>query len=160
MLLNPFCDCGSHMPHAVCCQPYLSGAAPAPTAEALMRSRYTAYSQGHSDYLIKTWQPPAGPLPDQMSLRQSLQQTQWLGLTIIKTQKGQAQDRRGVVEFVAQYKSLAQLPSATLRGGKVKQLHERSRFVQTAGQWFYVDGDQLPPINLAVIAHCRPGSNS
>ncbi len=160
MLLNPFCPCGNSSPYATCCEPHLTGKALAPTAEALMRSRYTAYSQGHVDYLIATWYAKAGKHRDRAALIQSLQTTQWLGLTIIKTQKGQAQDKRGVVEFVALYQTISpqvrlspgQSPgqsSGLGRGETVHQLHERSRFVQEKGHWLYVDGDTLPPIPIS-----------
>jgi SEC-C motif domain protein len=146
MLLNPFCPCGQPVSYTDCCARYVMGKALAPTAAALMRSRYTAYSQGNVDYLMATWHPKAGQTSDRASLRQSLQQTRWLGLTIIKTQKGQAQDKKGVVEFVAQYQMLSDLGQPD--SNEVQQLHERSRFIQTQGQWFYVDGDRLPPIDL------------
>jgi SEC-C motif domain protein len=142
MLLNPFCPCGHPVPYSDCCEPYLTGKAKAPTAEALMRSRYTAYSKGlaHIDYLIATWHPKAAKSRDRTGLPRSLQGTRWLGLTILKTQKGQPADKRGVVEFVARYQDTAdQNPVPT-----VQQLRERSRFVQEQGQWFYVDGDRLP----------------
>jgi SEC-C motif domain protein len=145
MLLNPFCPCGNQVSYADCCQPYLTGTALAPTAVALMRSRYTAYSQGQADYLMATWAPKSGR--DRTNLGQSLKHTRWLGLYIIKTQQGQASDQRGIVEFVALYQS-DQGPQSH---DQVKQLHERSRFIQTKGQWFYVDGDILPPIDLKAI---------
>ncbi len=156
MLLNPFCSCGNQKPYPDCCEPYLTGKALAPTAEALMRSRYTAYCQGQVDYLLATWQPKSGPIRDRASLQQNIQQTRWLGLTILKTQKGQASDKRGIVEFVARYQIISPPPLFALETpntADIKQLHERSRFIQVQGQWFYVDGDILPPIDLKAAGY-------
>jgi SEC-C motif domain protein len=140
MLLQPLCPCGSKTPAPDCCEPYITGMALAPTAEALMRSRYTAYSQGNVDYLIATLHPKSRHKSDRPTLLQSVQTMRWVGLKIIKTQRGQAHDQRGMVEFVALYQpAQADLQSI----GVTSQLHERSRFVKERGQWFYVDGDIL-----------------
>jgi SEC-C motif domain protein len=132
MLLHPLCPCGSAAPYTNCCEPYVTGKALAPTAEALMRSRYTAYSKGNVDYLIATLHPKSRQKDDRPTLLQSVQTMRWVGLTVLKTQKGQPQDKRGVVEFIAQYQ-----PIQNLLTGAANQLHERSRFVKENGQWFY-----------------------
>jgi SEC-C motif domain protein len=113
---------------------YLSGEKQPETAEKLMRSRYTAFHQGNVDYLIATLDPDQRKPDDQQELAKSISNTQWLGLTIIDTHQGRKKDTKGIVEFEAVY----QLRS------KPGQLHERSRFRQTQGKWFYVDGDILP----------------
>lgn len=146
MLLQPLCPCGSEAHYTDCCQPYLTGKESAPTAKALMRSRYTAYIKGNVDYLIATLHPKSRQKDDRSTLLQSIQMTCWLGLTIVKTQKGQARDKRGIVEFVALYR--AAQPKGIQYIDVVNQLHERSRFVKQGTQWFYVDGDILPPIEL------------
>jgi SEC-C motif domain protein len=143
MVLQSLCACGNQAAYQNCCEPYLSGQAFPPTAEALMRSRYTAYSKGNIDYLIATLHPRSRQKSDRSDLLQSVQSTRWVGLTILDTQKGQAQDKRGVVEFVAMYQSAQ---SESLQSiGRVNPLHERSRFVKERHQWLYVDGDILPP---------------
>jgi SEC-C motif domain protein len=141
------CDCASGLAYGDCCEPYLTGRAMAPTAEALMRSRYTAFVRGNVDYLIQTLHPAQREPQDRRLLRQSMQQTQWLKLTVIKTQKGQPQDKTGVVEFVAQYR---ETQAQGFDAATVHQLHERSRFIQTSGQWFYVTGEHLPPIKRLI----------
>jgi len=146
MLLQPLCPCGSAAHYTDCCEAYLTGKAAAPTAEALMRSRYTAYSEGNVDYLIATLHPKSRQEDDRPALLQSIHNTRWIGLTVIKTQKGQAQDKRGIVEFVALYQPVQMKDLQNISA--VNQLHERSRFVQERGQWFYVDGDILPPLKL------------
>ena len=141
MLLQPFCPCGSKVNHIDCCEVYLQGKAIAPTAEALMRSRYSAYCKGNVDYLIQTQYPKKRKKTDRQMLLKTITNTKWIGLTILKTQNGGVNDRRGIVEFVAQYRGL-QLTD------KIYQLHERSRFIKEDGIWFYQDGDSLPPVQL------------
>jgi SEC-C motif domain protein len=142
--LPSLCPCGSQEPFLTCCEVYLAGTAVAPTAEALMRSRYAAYCKGNVDYLIATLHPKSRKKDDRASISQSMKNTRWIGLKILKTQKGQIQDRRGVVEFVARYQPVQSKGLPMM--GIVNQLHERSRFVKEGGQWFYVDGDILPPL--------------
>lgn len=118
------CPCGSNKPYANCCQPLHNGE-PAPSAERLMRSRYSAYVLGLDDYLQKSWHTSTRPS------RVRLFDHQWIGLKIVRTEAGQAGDEDGVVEFIAKYKV----------NGKAHKLQETSRFVKEDGHWFYVDGD-------------------
>ena len=100
-----------------------------------MRSRYTAFTQGEVDYLIATHHPTQRHPHQRHQLIQSIQNTTWLGLRVLQTRQGQPQDRQGQVEFIAYYQD-----------PQPGQIHERSRFSQIKDRWFYVDGDQLPPI--------------
>lgn len=120
------CPCGRGL-YATCCGPFHAAQAAAPTAEALMRSRYSAYALGLSDYVQRTWH--SSTRPAQLDLQQDITQGKWLGLTV-KSQHTQGD--KAEVEFIARYK-----PSA----GPASRLHERSRFVKEEGTWFYVDGD-------------------
>ncbi len=129
------CPCGSGGLWADCCQPYLTGAALAPTAEALMRSRYTAYHQGDADYLVATHHPTERYVGQRAAILHSMATTTWLGLRVLATEAGQPTDRQGLVEFIAYYED-----------PKPGQVHERSRFVRQKDRWFYVDGDALPPL--------------
>lgn len=120
------CPCGSARPYADCCARYLDGGEAAPTAEALMRSRYTAYTLGREDYLLATWH--VATRPASLGLAEEAP-ARWLGLEV---KRHQPQDEgHAVVEFVARYKV----------GGRAHRLHELSRFVREGGRWFYVDGD-------------------
>jgi SEC-C motif-containing protein len=95
----------------------------APDAEALMRSRYSAYVRGRADYLQDTWHPstrPAALEPDPPGLR-------WLGLDVRRSAVQDAS--HATVEFVAVSKL----------GGRAHRLHETSRFVREGGRWFYLD---------------------
>lgn len=122
------CPCGSGHPLAVCCGPFIAGLGHAPTAEALMRSRYTAFTLNRATYLMNTWAPETRP--EQVHLDH---QTRWLGLDVRECVAGRPGDDQGTVEFVARSK----------RGGRARRLHERSRFRFQDGQWFYIDGERV-----------------
>ena len=83
--LNERCLCGSTRPFKRCCEPYLTGKAFAPTAEALMRSRYSAFVQGHIDYLMSTHHADHHGVNARASLKQSIANTRWLNLAVLKT---------------------------------------------------------------------------
>ncbi len=109
---------------------YLDGV-PAPTALALMRSRYTAYVRGAIDYLIATHDPRTRGSVDVAAVTRWSRDTLWLGLEIVATERGGPDDDTGVVEFVA---------SGVTRGAPLRQ-HERSRFRREGGAWVYTDGE-------------------
>ena len=111
------CPCGLPAPYAACCGRFHSGAA-APTAERLMRSRYSAYAVGDRAYLLQTWHPSRRPR------RLVLDDTQWLRLEVLEATGGGLLETEGEVRFQAHY------------GGGV--LEERSRFVRHAGRWCYL----------------------
>lgn len=120
------CPCESGKPYRDCCGPYHQGA-PAPTPEALMRSRYSAYALRLSLYLLASWHPSTRPPPDEVDLGEA--RTAWLGLKILRT--AQSGDDEGIVEFVARYR---------IGGASAVRLHETSRFVRDNGVWYYIDG--------------------
>ncbi|MDD5388300.1 MAG: YchJ family metal-binding protein [Gallionellaceae bacterium] len=120
------CPCGSGHPLAECCGPYLAATALPPDAEALMRSRYSAYVLCDEAYLLATWHPDTRPAS--LGFDQE-PPTKWLGLSIKRHEdKG---DGRAEVEFVARYKI----------AGRAHRLHETSRFLREQGQWRYLDGN-------------------
>ena len=141
------CPCGSKKSAKYCCEIYLSGKQKPETAEKLMRSRYSAFYYGNVDYLIATLHPDKREASDRQELTKSINNTQWLNLTIIDRQKGKKNDTKGIVEFEAVYQT-----------NQPGQLHERSRFVKLDGQWFYVDGDILPGTIPKPKAPCWCGS--
>ena len=120
------CPCGSNKKHTDCCSRYLDNGEAAPTAEALMRSRYTAYTLAREDYLLATWHHSTRPVSLELA---NESRSKWLGLEVRRHE--QSKPGHAVVEFVARYKV----------GGRAHRLHEVSRFVHEAGRWFYVDGD-------------------
>jgi SEC-C motif-containing protein len=132
------CPCGTGRYFNACCGPLLAGA-PAATAEALMRSRYTAYVLLDAAYLERTHCPPAAARPaDTPEIGAGTAPDpalHWLDLRILRTERGGPGDRDGVVEFIARYK----------HRGRAGRLHEVSRFVRAGAGWCYVDGDQPTP---------------
>jgi SEC-C motif-containing protein len=115
------CPCGGG-DYALCCEPWHRGAIP-PTAERLMRSRYSAYVLSLHDYLLATWHPRTRPAP------QDLQgdEARWLGLEV---RSAQEHGDDATVEFVARCRI----------AGRARRLHETSRFLREGGRWFYLDG--------------------
>ncbi|MEU8028471.1 YchJ family metal-binding protein [Streptomyces sp. NPDC049099] len=118
------CPCGLPQPYDACCGRFHAGAAAAPTAELLMRSRYCAFVKGDAGYLLRTWHPRTRPGRLDLDPRMK-----WTGLEILDATDGSAFHTTGTVTFRASY-----------RGGS---LHERSRFERVDGAWVYVDGDFL-----------------
>lgn len=117
---------GAPLATADCCGRYLDyqDVAPAPDAESLMRSRYTAFVRAQADYLQATWH--ASTRPDALDFDPG---ARWLGLEV-RGHQATGPDQ-AEVEFVARYRV----------GGRAVRLHERSRFLREAGRWYYVDGD-------------------
>ncbi len=128
------CPCGKPEAYQACCAPLHQGMKKAETAEQLMRSRYTAFSQGQVDYLIATLHPSKRSESTHRSLLDTLENCQWLKLEILDTSDGSAEDESGFVEFVAYFKER-----------EFGALRERSRFIKEDGIWFYVDGDIKKP---------------
>lgn len=129
------CPCGNQKLLPECCGIYLQGLRAAPTAEKLMRSRYSAYCLKNINYLFNTEHPRYRKPNSRKQIAATANSLKWLGLTVLATEAGQPEDAIGVVEFVAAYQE----------GQLVNQLHERSRFIKENGTWFYTDGDRLPP---------------
>jgi SEC-C motif domain protein len=118
------CPCESGKPYNECCEPAHKGSA-APTAEALMRSRYTAYVLGLEAYLLKTWAAEARPAALNLSDDTA---TKWLSLQVKRAEN--PSENTAIVEFVARYKI----------AGKAERLHEISQFVRFDGCWYYLAG--------------------
>jgi SEC-C motif-containing protein len=108
------------------------------TAEALMRSRYTAYAVGDIDYILGTHDPDRVKDVDQANTEAWSKSAEWLGLEIVKTEAGEASDTQGTVEFVANYK---------IRGTKIAH-RERATFRKHGSRWVFVDGEEIkgPPV--------------
>ena len=129
------CPCGSNRAFDECCAPLLNGEAPAETAEALMRSRYSAYVKHNIAYLGETLHPSHRHDWDEAATRIWSQNAVWKGLEIVSTEAGSAQDEAGVVEFIAHYEE----------NGKLTNHHEISQFSKQGGRWYYVDGTAPKP---------------
>ena len=128
------CPCGRVDPKgrplafARCCGRFLADFehAPAPDAQALMRSRYCAFVLEDAGYLLATWH--ASHRPPAITFEPG---TKWLGLEV--REHRQADATHAEVEFVARSR----------HAGRAHRLHERSRFVCEDGRWYYLDGDMI-----------------
>ncbi|WP_293860491.1 YchJ family protein [Steroidobacter sp.] len=118
------CPCGSALVYERCCGRWHDGQ-PAPDAESLMRSRYSAFVMRNEPYLLATWHVGQRPASIPFDANQK-----WLGLKIVESKSTGADTAE--VEFIARFR---------IGGGSAARLHERSRFVKADGRWFYVDGD-------------------
>lgn len=129
------CPCGG-LPRGAtlgdCCAPVIEGERVADTAEALMRSRYTAYALADGDHLYRTWHPRTRPehVDPEPWVR-------WVGLEVLDVVDGGPGQDAGVVEFRARW--VAGEGRTRQRG----EVHERSAFARRAGRWFYV-GPEAP----------------
>jgi SEC-C motif-containing protein len=141
------CPCGSGRELESCCGPIHAGA-PAPTAEALMRARYSAYARGEIDFLVASHQAPPGDEVDRDAIAKWAGEAQFLGLEIVATEKGGPDDDEGMVEFIARYRG----------AGRELRHHERSRFGRADGRWMYLDGREVkaPPARSAKVGRNDP----
>ncbi|WP_044406560.1 YchJ family protein [Thiomicrospira microaerophila] len=134
LILKAKCPCGSGQDYSDCCKLIHTGKAKALTAEALMRSRFSAYYLGQqqpelASYLLNTWCPSTRP--NSMELTD---QPNWVRLKIWQTQAGQPNDKQGIVEFSAFY----------LDGLFQLEFREKSYFQRNPeGDWCYLRGDIL-----------------
>ncbi|HXH54244.1 MAG TPA: YchJ family metal-binding protein [Gammaproteobacteria bacterium] len=124
------CPCGSGADFKACCSPYLHVEKYAPTPEALMRSRYTAYFNGNLTYIEATMREPA--LIKFHQQKNTKRTHEWLGLQVIAAYDD-LDPNVGYVEFIAKYK----------HNNRADQIHERSKFHRKEGRWYYVDGEFL-----------------
>ncbi|HEX3791558.1 MAG TPA: YchJ family metal-binding protein [Pseudonocardiaceae bacterium] len=118
------CPCGLDRVYQDCCGRFHNGTATAPTAEALMRSRYSAFAARDEAYLVRTWHPSTRPARVGFDPAQH-----WTGLHILGTTGGSLLHTEGTVEFRADYRVR----------GRADSLHEHSRFVRDNGNWVYLD---------------------
>lgn len=160
------CPCCSGRPYAACCEPHLAGAAPAPTAEALMRSRFTAYVRAGKDaaaYIAATTHPdnpaaagsrrPDGSIASTFAddVRATMKTVAWQRLKVVGTSGGGARDDEGTVSFEATFKVTGQQGMRADGGAAVGTMAETSLFQRrgagrgTRGAWLY-----LGPLSLVV----------
>lgn len=118
------CPCLSGETYGRCCGRFHSGAAEAPTAEALMRSRYSAFAVMDAEYLLRTWH--SSTRPDVLDLDP---EQRWMRLDVLGRTGGSPLESEGTVDFVAHYRY----------GRERGSLHEHSRFVREHGRWLYLD---------------------
>src|SRR5258706_10524374 len=132
------CPCGRPADFDACCGPVIAGA-PAPTAEALMRSRYTAYVRGAVDHIMGSYTPKAASGVDRATTEKWSRESVWLGLSVVATEGGGQSDDEGEVEFVARFREGLEGPEQTH--------HERAHFVRGRPdrRWLYAAGKVVGP---------------
>lgn len=139
------CPCGSNKNYSQCCGIFIEGHQKPLTPEALMRSRYTAYTQANTDYLLQTAKSPAKDRFDAKLSADRAKQIKWIRLKIKATS---TEATKGFVEFIAYFKEQ----------GKIGAIHEQSEFHYEDGVWYYVDGEHLP-LSESSFATLRIGRN-
>jgi len=131
MNTNTKCPCGTQKEYEQCCGLYISGQENAPTAEALMRSRYSAYVKQAFPYVYETYHSTTKQHFTLAAIEAQSEQIQWLGLKIIETEAGLENDEEGIVKFSASHRL----------NEKNHYLNERSFFSRENGLWRYVNGE-------------------
>ena len=129
------CPCGSGKNYSDCCEPIIKGTTKAPTAEALMRARYTSYVKHEIDFIINSCEKGDKIAEiDRKATEDWSNKSTWHGLKILRTEKGKENDDEGIVEFEATYTS----------DGMRDIHHEIGGFRKVDGQWFYSEGMMRP----------------
>jgi len=127
------CPCGSGRDFDECCGPIIAGTAPAATAEALMRARYSAHVVKNFDFIDNSMLPELRDEADHDEMTKWSEEVTWDGLDILETQKGASEDETGDVTFMAKY-TVRNIP---------QMLHERAHFKKVDGVWLYADGEDM-----------------
>lgn len=130
------CPCGSGNDYMQCCRPYIQGTQDAPTAEALMRSRYSAYVASEIDYIYQTTHRSQRSKFNREESLAWARKADWKSLEILGTESGGPGDQSGTVEFVALYNEK----------GKAVRHHEIAEFTKEDGRWYFVDGHAPKPV--------------
>jgi len=125
---STLCPCGSKKSYSLCCGIYISGAKSAPTAEALMRSRYTAYSQANICYIQATMCDRAAEGYDPIEAARWAKSLVWKGLQVLEVFPHLKDRNRAYVSFVVRY---------TFQD-IWQEMAEVSEFKQYEGKWYYV----------------------
>ncbi|MEJ2038885.1 MAG: YchJ family protein [Desulfosarcinaceae bacterium] len=124
------CPCGSGRDFAECCQPFIQGQTNPETAEALMRSRYSAHVKSEVDYIYETTHPAHKKNCDTKSVAAWCRKAQWQSLEIVQTTGGGPQDASGTVEFIVRYREKE----------KPVKHHEIAEFERHEDRWYFKDG--------------------
>jgi len=124
------CPCGSGKAFSECCESLIQGGEDAQTAEALMRSRYTAHVKLDFDYVHDTLHPSKRKEEDRKGADWS-KNFEWQSLEVVRTEAGGPDDETGIVEFIAKYR----------KKGTAYAHHEIAEFAKEEGRWYFVDGE-------------------
>jgi SEC-C motif-containing protein len=127
-----FCPCGSEIDLSSCCLPHIEGKTKPSTAEALLRARYTAFSRGDIDYILSTHHSRTHDSIKREEIEDWSKNSDWLGLKVVQTEKGQGSDQEGSIVFCAKYKT--KTPEV-----QVHEHWEKSFFEKEKGEWAFLD---------------------
>jgi SEC-C motif-containing protein len=125
------CPCGSGKTYNECCEPLITNKKKAETAEALMRSRYTAFVKAEIDYVLQTIHPEKRDQHDTKTIASWATKSDWTRFELRDTIAGGMDDDQGQVEFIAHYR----------RKGVKEIHHELAQFKKVEGEWFFYDGE-------------------
>ena len=125
------CPCGSEKQYSNCCRRFHYGELPAHALE-LMRSRYSAYALGLTDYIIQTTHPGSPQFSHDLGLwSQEISEfclhTQFKKLEILETQENSP---FATVTFTAHL----------MQNQKDVSFSEKSYFEKIRGKWLYRSG--------------------
>lgn len=129
------CPCGSQQTYATCCEPIITQKQLASNPEMLMRSRYSAYVKQEVAWLKNSLEPTQRKDFDEKSVADWAQNSEWLGLKILRTEKGGPEDTVGFVEFTATFK----------QDHVSRTHHELGEFRKVNNQWYFYDGSAVKP---------------
>lgn len=129
--MNNFCPCGSKQKYEDCCGAIINRKREAATCLELMKSRYTAYTQGNIEYLMLSHHSSTRPTgKERKGIKQWAESVKWMQLRIVNIWGGNEQDTEGYVEFKALY----------FEKGQISQIHEKSFFKRENKRWVYISG--------------------
>lgn len=123
------CFCGSEVTFSSCCQPLIQGKKVPSTAEELLRSRYSAFTQGEVDYIIQTNHSKTRDQLNRKEIEEWSKNSEWMGLSIVQKEAGLAGDQTGTIVFCAKYST----------DGKTEEHWEQSFFEKENGEWRFLD---------------------
>lgn len=129
------CPCNSGLDYSKCCEPYIKGDVLPETCEALLRSRYSAYTLGELDYIYDTIHPEQKAQHDKKATKKWSEESSWLGFEILDINKGLKEDEEGVIEFKVKYRQ--KLETITH--------HEMAVFKKEEDRWYFFDGEPVVP---------------
>lgn len=131
------CPCGSGERFDACCGPLIGGA-PAATAQALMRSRYTAYVIGALDHVADTH---AAEVRDDFNRAEAERLSRSCVFQGIEIRKATENADRGQVDFVLRFN----------RDGKDMIQVELADFRKENGRWLYAGGKLSPQVTQRTV---------
>jgi len=140
----PVCECGSGKPFKRCCEPALIGQQAAPTAEATLRARFSAFKLGNEEYIYMTTHPDYLPFHYEgkaaeeataqykEDIHTGCTKYDYTDFSVVKVEAGDNENE----SFVAfSYKSSPKPEPGSDQMPDWKTTNERALMLRTAGKW-------------------------